>query len=254
MIKDDRPPNRVLVELDALLDTRLGTLSRINEEAAAAALQDERYFGRLIDDFIEICGVDRATFLDAYRQRDVATLEASTITEMPFILAELTMKLEADIIDTPFASEVIVDLNCYPYQLDDEEREIIAQAVGSRLGEMTKVQCIYRSHAELSPQYIKPRYSGVILYNLRDWMEANLENFKKVTMPRVTVLAPALHHDKIPNPDEFSRDGLNKELNIFQLTELATVELFSLSLLPPLHYCIARVPGVHVPPVERKPT
>ena len=252
MIKDDRPPSRVLVELDALLDTRLATLSRMDQQAAVACLKDPRYFGRQIDDFTEVCGVGRAAFLDAYRQRDVQTLEASTMTEIPLILAELTMKLEADIVDTPFASEIVVEVNCHPYVLDAEEKEAVALGVAGRCGQKTRVVCVDLPPSELTPSFIKDRYSGIILYNFRDWMEVQMENFKTHRMPRVSVLAPALHHDKVAAPDEFSRTGVSPEISIFQLTEIGMVEMFALSLLPPVNFSIARIPGLHVEPAQRR--
>ena len=252
MIKDDRPPNRVLIELDALLDTRLATLSILDPQAAIDCLKDERYFSRIIDDFSEICGIDRERFKEAYARRDTQTLEASTMTEMPFILAELTMKLELDVIDTPFASEVVVEINCHPYALDDEEKAIIAKAVGLRCGDLTRVVCVDLPLEDLTPQHVVQRYSGLILYNYRDWMASQLENFKKHRMPRVSVLAPALCHGEIPAPDEFTRDGIAEGISIFQLAEVGTVELYALSLLPAINFSIARIPGLHVAPRKEK--
>lgn len=252
MIKDDRPPNRVFVELDALLDTRLATVSRLSEEAALTCLNDDRYFSREIDDFTDICGIGKEEFRKAYKQRDVRTLEASIMTEVPFIVAELTHKLELDVIDTPFASEVIVEINCHPYVLDEEEKEAVAMGVASRCGEDTKVVCVDIPLDQLTPGLILERYSGLIIYNFRDWMEVQLEAFKSTRMPRVSVLAPALFYDEIPKPDEFTRNGIAPNVSAFQLAETAAVELYALSLLPAINFSIARIPGLHVPASPKK--
>lgn len=242
MIKDDRAPNLVLVELDALLDTRLGTLHCLNPDYAVQALQSNKYFDRVMDDFTDICGVDKESFREAYGKRGMAELIASTITEIPFVLAELTMKLEADIIDTPFVSDVVVEINCYPYVLDAEEQDVLSNAVSCRLNEDTLVRCVRYAPEELTPALVKERYGGMILYNFRDWLGCQLEEFEKVKMPRITILAPALFHDEIPKKDEFTKDGIRPEITAFQLTEVGLVEFFSLSLLPIQLYSILKKP------------
>lgn len=242
MMPDDRAPSLVLVELDALLDTRLGTLHSMNPEFAVEALRSSAYFTRVIDDFTEICGVGKDEFREAYSRRGMEQLVASTITEIPFILAELTMKLEAEIIDTPFVSDVIVEINCYPYELDEEEQSIIANAVSCRLNKDTLVRCVYKAPETLSPSYVKGRYGGMILYNFRDWMDKHVEAFKNVKMPRITILAPALYYDEIPSKHEFTKDGIRPEVNAFQLSEVGLVEFFSLSLLPAQIFSILQAP------------
>lgn len=252
MIRDDRPSSTVLVELDALMDTRLGVITQLDDEAGLKCIQDERYFSRIIDDFSEICGISREVFREAYNKRDIRALEGGTITEVPFILAELTMKLGAETLNTPFVSEVVVHVNCYPYVLDEEEQEIIASAVAARCLEETRVMCVYIAPEHLTPSHILEHYSGMILYNHREWMEHHLEAFKTARMPRVSVLAPALYYAEVPDKDEFTRNGIAPHINGFQLSELATTELYSLSLLPAVYYSIVRVPGVHMPDARKK--
>lgn len=174
------------------------------------------------------------------------------MTEVPFIVAELTHKLELDTIDTPFASEVVVEINCHPYVLDQEEKDAIATGVAGRCDEETKVVCVDIPFAQLTPGLIRERYSGMILYNFRDWMEAQLETFKADRIPRVSVLAPALFYDELPKPDEFTRSGISPDVSAFQLAETAAVELYALSLLPAINFSIARIPGLHVPPVPKQ--
>lgn len=241
---DARGESIVLVELDALLDTRLPTLGKINPEHAIKASTDPRYFGRIINDFTNICGVGREEFEAAFKERDVEILQASVITEIPFILNELVLKLEREALDTPFLSSVKVEVNIYPYQLDKDDQDAIATAVAARCGTETPVECISMPPQDMTPEFLKARYSGMFIYNFRDWMEAQLKNFEKVKMPRFTVMAPALYHDKIPKPDEFAQDGFNSELTAFQLAEVGSVELYSLTLLPAVNFSMARIPGI----------
>lgn len=249
---DHRAESIVYVELDALLDTRLPTLGLISPQSGIDCFEDSRYFNRVIDDFTEICGIGKDAFRLVYAKRDADVVRASFITEIPFILNELVLKLERETIDTPFISRVKVDVNIYPYVFDDEEKDLLALAVMARCGVETEVKCIRAPPEALTPLFVRDRYSGMILYNFRDWMRHHLEAFKTAKMPRVSVLAPALYHDVVPADDAFVGDGISPHINAFQLSEVGCVELFSLSLLPAANFSMARIPGHYAPKAEPK--
>jgi hypothetical protein len=260
-VEDHRATSIVLVELDAILDTRLPVMGLIASQAALDASKDDRYFNRLIDDFSEINGIGKDAFRQVYLKRDADVARASVITEIPFILNELVTHLEQEARDTPFLKQVQVEVNVYPYEFDAEERDMIALAVMSRCGIETEVKCIRIPPAHLTPQFCKGRYSGLILYNFRDWMEHHLEGFKHVKMPRVSVMAPALYYDVVPADDAFVGDGLSEHITAFQLSEVGCIELFALSLLPASNFSMARIPGHYqpkpqpqAPKVEVKPS
>lgn len=249
-MQEHRPPSIVYVELDAYLDTRLATLAMISPSSALECKGDPRYFERVVDDFEPYCGVTREAYRNAYSKRDEEFLKISTITEVPFILNDLVIKLEKEAIDTPFLSRVIVEVNCYPYKLDEETRDSVALAVMARAGIETEVRCVYIPLEQLTPGFVKGRYSGMILYNFHDWMKHHLADFHKVKMPRVSVLAPALWHDVVPSQESFTSEGISPHITGFQLSEVASVELFSLSLLPPANFSMVRVPGHYTPKPE----
>lgn len=248
----DAAESIVYVELDALLDTRLPTLGLISPQAAIDCSKDERYFNRVIDDFTDICGISKDAFRQVYAKRDADVVRASVMTEMPFILNELVKNLEQESIDTPFISRVIVEVNVYPYQFETEELDMIALAVMARCGLETEVKCVRIPPQLLTPSFCKGRYSGLILYNFRDWMEHHLEAFKEVKMPRVSVLAPALYYDVVPADDAFVGDGISPHITAFQLSEVGFIELFALSLLPSNNFSMARIPGHYTPRPQPK--
>ena len=249
-MKDHRPQSTVLIELDALLDTRLPTMGLISPQAAIDCAADSRYFDRVIDDFEPICGITKDAFRAVYKRRDVEVVRASVITEMPFILNDLVLKLERETIDTPFISRVVVEVNIYPYEMDEEERDLVALAVMARCGVETEVRCVRYAPESLSPAVVRERYSGMILYNFRDWMEHHVQAFESVKMPRVSILAPALYHDVVPASDAFAEDGIAGHITAFQLSEVGCIELFALSLLPAANFSMARVPGHYTPKPE----
>lgn len=234
---------RILVELDALLDTRIATISRIHPESAVALLHDPRYYERVIDDFEPLVGITKEAFRQAYAQRDVEILEQSRLTELPLMLNEIIKRMEQESDTTPFVESVTVDVNIWPYELSDEERDEIAVAMMAHVGNQTLVNTVRLPPEQLTPPYIKQRYSGMILYNFRDWMQPHMETFKKFLMPRVTVLAPALFYDQVPTRDDIASEGMKEDLNPFTLSEIAFVELFNLSLLRADVFSLKRLTG-----------
>lgn len=250
------------VDLDALLDTRLGTIAKYSPEAAKRALSDPNYFDRVRDDFTELCGLDMESFKQLYAKRDEEVLAASTMTEMPFVLERIVRELEQDSIDTPFVGKTTVEVNCYPYKLDSESLKNLQLGIMARAGLQTEVRMVYIEPAKLTPTFVRGRYSGMIIYDLRGWMELHLEEFKRVKMPRVTVMAPALYSTTEDFPmEELYAEGMSENVTPFILTEVGLIELFSLTLLPAFAYSIVRLDGrvrieepEHAPRLKLRPT
>lgn len=232
--------NRVYVELDALLDTRLATVAKISQEAAVTLLNDDRYYFRKIDDYSAICGVTLEAFRHAYERRNAELLFTSILTEIPSMMTELIAKLEQVSTDTPFMEGVSIEINIYPYQLEEVDRDGIVTAMMAYVGHLVPIKTVNIPLQQLTPGFVKNRYSGLIMYNLRDWLQHHVEAFKTVQMPRVTVLAPALAWDRLPEPDQFRDEGLRKGIDPFELMELAFVEMFALNLLEARYFSIFR--------------
>lgn len=232
------------VELDALLDTRLGTIAKYSPQAASRAIRDPQYFDRVRDDFTDLCGLDMEKFKELYAARDEEVLTAATMTEIPFVLERIVRELEMDSIDTPFVGRTIVEVNYYPYKLDAESLSNLQLGIMARAGLQTEVKMVYITPKELTPTFVRGRYSGMIIYDLRGWMERHLEEFGRVRMPRVTVMAPALYHSTEDFPqEELRNEGLHENVTPFILAELALIELFSLTLLPAFAFSAVRLDG-----------
>ena len=232
---------RILVELDALLDTRLATIARIHSESAVQLLTDDRYYERVIDDFEPMVGVTKEAFRLAYAERNVETLANSRLTNIPMILNDLIARMERESTTTPFVESLEVHVNVWPYEMSNEERDELAMAVMAFAGIQTLVHTVSFRPEVLTPVFVKSRYTGLILYNFREWMRHHLEAFKKHVMPRVTVLAPALFYDEVPKREDIAGEDMREDLNPFTLSEIAMVEMFNLSLLKAEFFSLLRL-------------
>jgi len=233
--------NRVLVSLDALLDTRIATISQIDSEAAVKLVDNPAYYERRTDDFTELCGIGREQFKDAYARRNKATLQKSLITHIPFMLDELICRLEEQEDGTPYQEGLGLDVNIWPYvELSESERNMLINAVMARAGRQTIPNIVCIPPEQLTPSMVKTTYSGLILYDFRDWFQHHMQMFQAVPCPRTTVLTPALFHDRIPEPEEYLEEGMRKDVSPFELMRFALLECFGAEFLKPTFFSLYR--------------
>ena len=183
---------RILVELDAILDTRLATVARIKPEAAVALVEHRDYYSRKYDNFEEITGIPHEEYLEAYRKRDKETLKISCHSHALIMLWEMTEHLHEMMRLTPEVDSVMVDINTYPYDLTADEIEDICTSVQIHCFPGTAVVSSNYSPIQISPLKLKRDYNAYILYNFDPWYSTNAPLLVQLPMPRVTIFAPAI--------------------------------------------------------------
>lgn len=235
-------PNRIHVQLDALLDTRLGLMAILDPQGAVKMATSEDYFARVNDDFSKYSTITDAAFKEAWEQRKAEVLRHSIKTHIPIMLHELITRLEIQEETTPFHQSPELEINVWPYtDLTEEEREAIRLAVLYHGGIQTIPEIVCFPPQELTPRKIKREYSGLVLYDLRDWLQHHLQDFVKCPCPTVTVLAPALFAGTPPDVDQIVDDPeFRSGVSAFSMTELACIEFFQLNLLDVKYFSLWR--------------
>lgn len=217
----------IYVDLDALLDTRLGTLAYLKNEYAVNALSND-YMTRDRDEFKD---VSYEVFKKAYEKRDIDTLKLSTFTNV-FTLLQSCIKSTFETAATNSNIKPIqVQVNVYPYKLDEEEMSEISIAVWSRLKEMVDVNVVNINDVFLTPAYCKDQYSMMIRYDYQSWLKIHHDShaFDKVKMPTVSIVAPAIYQSR-PSVEEL--EELQKQsIHPFDATEFSLAPFFTLRLV-----------------------
>jgi hypothetical protein len=239
----------VLVELDALLDTRLGALTQVAPAAAARLVTDRRYFTRQIDAF-EWEDLDWAAFRRIYQARDAEAIFDSVMTEMTALLPSILKKLVRVSETTPYLPGLAVELNVYPYQLDAFWREEIHKNVREYIPPDLDLRVVYYPPEQLTPAFLRGRYSGMIIYDFARWFEVQMRAFETVKLPRFTILAPALYQKAIPAPEDIYAPDMIRKLTPFEIAETGLADCFQLELLEAHVFSIIR-PDVVLPALER---
>ena len=227
---------KILVELDAILDTRLPVVATIDPDAAARLVVSPEYYHRQSDNFSAITKIPHETYLKAYANRSDIHVQGSRVTNIVLMLRELTKHLVELSIHEPTDEQLIIDVNLYPYKLDEFVDGICA-AVATPCSPTTIVNPVRFSPDQMSPGFLKKQYNAVILYNFDEWFSKNSKAFESVQMPNVTVFAPALYRKDLPELDEEDMNHLNGK-DPFALIEESHLFFLRLQFLDAKDYSI----------------
>ncbi len=260
----------VLIELDALLDTRIGTVSRLNSDDAIKLIQNgAAYRTRLSDDLNTLVpSINLDEYKGTYKARDADTLAVSSITPFVIILREIASQFETALIHTPLMERATIDVNVYPYKLTTEETMAIQQCISHYVNSVTmevkapkaataspsytamvEVRMLNIPGANLDPGFIKAGYGTVILYDFWDgWLSHFINYFAEggTRLPQVTFIIPDLYKDSksIPTKTDVVFSDKGEALSVFKCAQvylapylnldMVSIEYFSLMAMPNL--------------------
>lgn len=207
--------HRLLIQLDCLLDTRLAIISKCNPMVAKEIVQSaellSKYRTRVSDLMDDIHpGIDRDQFQRLYQNRDVETLMVSGPTELQFLLGVMIADMEKEANKgSPLITGVEIDVNVWPYKLNQEEKDMIAAAVTARAGIETPVRTVEIPTRELTSFFIKERgWIAIIHYSLEEWIKETFVHYDPdnppTCIPNVNFITPRLlmKTDGIENTSE----------------------------------------------------
>lgn len=237
----------IYVELDALLDTRIATLALMSPEQAIHAL-DNGYATRLSDEMQRVApDVSDDDYRAAYATRDLDTLAAARPTEMAYTLHEIIIDIEKQHRHiTTEAVTLIVDLNTWPYVLDDDERALIAAAVAMRCGIDHYINIISLEPATLTLETIAERgWVIMVMYGFQQWWVDVMAKYTTPPKgaPGCCIVAPALLlnvADAIDPKPRTLPDG--RVLDPFETVALCAAEYIGVQFLSPATFSLYHLP------------
>lgn len=184
---------RVLVELDAILDTRLATLGTIDVDLANDLGQSEAYFNRYCDNFSLLdARADDDVFKKRYLHRTAEILQYALMTDVLHLLCigfnDMLPSIERGISPKDTALEV----NMYPYVLDARTKELIEAAILHHIPYEIPVRLVYIDMYQLSPRYLADSYDEWYLYNIEPWLAVHQEEILRRPITKVQIVLPKL--------------------------------------------------------------
>ncbi|BDD79568.1 hypothetical protein [Burkholderia phage FLC9] len=238
----------VYAELDALLDTRAGTLARLSQEIAAEVLRGN-YHKRDSDQF---AGVDMKAYRDLYAKRNVETLQASRPTKALLLLGALVRYLKEQATVRPYHETTKVVINTFPYTLDREEEAELGTVIATWISGLAPVELVHMRPQELTPLFIKQQsYSSMLMYEYDEWMSLHYAADNKFAKPiqDVSIFAPAIYFADKPS-DEQIQHAIDVAAHPLQAVEILARSLVGLNLIDVEYFSIIRPSGPTQGPVH----
>lgn len=219
----------IYLDLDTILDTRLGTLAVLGEEHPVRALNSGKYHKRLLDEFE---GISVQEFREAYAKRDIDTLKHSVLTNMTFFLRRLIKDSLMSAVIHQRVEKMCFTVNVFPYDFTDPDLvEMLIGCIRFHTYSTSNVQIVSIPDEELTPEFVSQHYQIMIRYNWVNWVDKHKEFFEKRGIPNVTVVVPEIFYDAVPTEEDINRLNLRKQ-NPFSMTEQITAALFRLKHMP----------------------
>jgi len=232
----------VYAELDALLDTRLGTLARMGDHVAEAVLLSGGYHKRDCDVFAD---VDMKVFRDLYAKRDVDTLKRSTASKSVFLLNSLVRYLKEQATVRPYHDSTKVVINTFPYVLSVEEEAELGKVIVTWISGLAPVELVHMRPQELTPLYVKQQsYSSMLMYEYDPWMSLHFSAANKDVKPiqDVSIFAPAIYFSDKPSDKELQQ-LIQRAAHPLQAVEILGRSLVGLNLIDVEYFSIIRPSG-----------
>jgi hypothetical protein len=228
-----------MIELDCLLDTRLGTISKMGEQLAHEVFSPE-YITREEDKWPN---VDPAQFKQLYDARDEETLARSAATAFVPHLRNLTRFMSEIAVARPEYDGIKIAINVYPYRLSDAVLSEIRETVSAWCGGFVPVELINISPEALSPEVVNSRFAVMVMYDYGNWMQKHKEAFNRTRCTEVHLIAPALYFNEKPDAAslaEMIREGAHpfQAAMMFggQVIGLELVDIRYFSVVAPPHF------------------
>jgi hypothetical protein len=227
--KKEADTEDIYLDLDAIIDTRLGTLAKIDPQYAVAALDSGRYHKRMIDDFD---GVTKEEFREAYAKRDLDTLRMSVLSNVVFFLRRLVKDSLVSAVIHQRVEKMCFTVNVWPYNFDDPGLvDMLIGCIRFHTYSTSSVRIVSIPDEELTPEYCSKNFQIMIRYNWIDWMNKHKAYFEKKGIPGVVLVVPEIFYETVPTEEDIHRLNMRKH-NPFKMTEEITAPLVRLKHMP----------------------
>ena len=188
----------VLIELDCLLDTRLGTIYQMDKDLILPLL-NKGYHNRLHNK-LDLLNpdIDHKVFLENYAKRDINTLMVSRKTYLVRLLADYNKKDFAANYGNSDSLKRYYTINYHPYILTPKQINLYKEILEEVLETDTPVTMVSIPTEKLTIPYLTTNFHRLILFNPLDWMtffESNKNGWRAIPSPAFEVTGSLIVRD-----------------------------------------------------------
>ena len=224
---------RVLISIDCILDTRLGTIMDIDPNLVDKILVNKEfnYHERLVDEFPYI---NKTIYDERYLNRDISILSQSMVTNLFGFLIEMHKTLQTEIKTKPDIDDLQYVINTYPYLLTPTElADLILCFRFNMKDQDIKVTTIWAAPEKITPEFCNTDITAMFMYDYELWLSIHANKLSKVSLHDITLFAPMIYKEKTPTDDdinEFKETGMSDPFMIVSTALREMIELFFLPI------------------------
>lgn len=223
-----------IVDVNMLVDTRLGTIKRISKDIADVLGSSNVYRDRHHDNFDLLTNgqIDRQEYQTLYAKGEADSVGAGAMTEFVYYLRKDMVEASNRIARGAGITSVTIDINTFPYMdLMESEIKILVRSVRRYFPNGITVNVISVPWAELTPEIVAKTYDMIAIYNHEDWLIPNQEALIKLKLPHVVMLTP-----QIATSGELPEKNEDVD-NPFSARALVLVKFIALTYIPTAWAC-----------------
>lgn len=234
-----------MVCLDAILDTRLGTIAKLFPDVVGAIANSPKYYLRKEDRWDSIDKrLNNSQIVLNYQGRNIETIRKSQLTMVSRMILELFNELGVKIKSSdPNISSFYLVINFYPYVLPEDIKVGIAKHLTTQLGcTGVAVGAVDKPWKELNPAFLKENNIKYwYCYHYEEWLRENFEpaGTEKVEQdvdakgcPEVKMFVPKIAQDQKAVDDFLASITDCPYTDQFDLTRSVTSNLINFNFAP----------------------
>lgn len=221
---------QIYIDIDSLLDTRLGILTEYFPQVAGNILFNlDKYYNRLRDDFYPI---GNTTFKYFYSKRNKDTLKLSKLTNIMEVIIEEIGFVEFNLEIKNLVNKAEVVLNLFPYEFTEKEKEKLELIIYNLVKHIPfDLKIINKNPLELDKTELE-KYYAIIMYSGMEWLKYKIAT-REITNGEILEarLYIPLQLDIInlqPNKIEESINYLTKTMRYFTDLRITENRYFSI--------------------------
>lgn len=234
----------ILVDIDLLLDTRLGVLETLYPGISEELLKNG-YYDRFSDNFSLISNrVDQTLYETTYKSRNKTHLMATGPTGFFIWLSHELTRILRDSAKAPIYDQFFLDINFNSQyrDLSQAERQEIMEVCGDVFNAEFSIEEVNLKPENLTPYFLNNNYNQAMMYNYIQWFEhhypqdlqADDLDKKQLRLPNCDIMAPGIVKNHVKKNElavKLTDDG--DELPILEVHTRAVSPIFTLNYVHP---------------------
>jgi hypothetical protein len=230
---------KVYVDIQSLLDLRMGALVTISPEFAFALSEDFSYYDRKVEKFgSESLGyLDKKNYDAVCNKYKTEILKNSILTKAHLFVLDLCCTFAEKEMGTPTAVPIEISVNTYPYAFTQKEINELILCLTQYLGNIFAITVNCTDLKNLSVSDIADNYLAMVMYNPKPWLDAHARVLQRGSAKHVKLYTPRVNHIR-----EFTEEE-NKQLkrtgqDLFEITKLALAPAIGIEYIHMSVFCV----------------